>query len=184
MINVWRVLIRAGRFFPRLSYRSMAYPRSLSVLAGGVLALAFAGAAPALAEGASTDAAAHTDVSERGGIQTTGQVIFQDIAVMPNVTIAPSIDSTSNSQITVLGQGGDAVSLGVPEAIDMTNASGEQTLTVVTNADGSYAVPMLQGTLSSDGVLSVNVGGTIQVASGQLQPGEYRGVLVVVANYN
>lgn len=162
----------------------MAYPRSLSILAGGVLALACAAGAPAHAEGASTDAGASTNVSERGGIQTTGQVIFQDIAVVPNVSIAPSIDSTSNSQITVLGQGGDAVSLAVPQAIDMTKSGGEQTLTVVTNADGSYAVPIMQGTLSSEGVLSVNVGGTLQVAAGQLQPGEYRGVLVVVAQYN
>jgi hypothetical protein len=54
----------------------------------------------------------------------------------------------------------------------------------VTNADGSYAVPIMQGTLSSDGMLSVDVGGTLQVAAEKLQPGEYRGVLVVVAQYN
>jgi len=162
----------------------MAHPRTLSALARGVLALACLAAAPARAQGASTGAGASTGVTQRGGIQTTGQVIFQDIAVVPNVTIAPSIDSTSNSQITVLGQGGDAVSLAVPEAIDMTNSGGEQTLTVVTNADGSYAVPLLQGTLSSQGVLSVNVGGTLQVAADQLAPGQYRGVLVVVAQYN
>jgi len=162
----------------------MAYPRTLRLFAGGVLALAWAAGAPARADSASTDAGASTDVSERGGIQTTGQVIFQDIAVMPNVSIAPSIDSTSNSQITVLGQGGDAVSLAVPQAIDMTNSNGEQSLTVVTNADGSYAVPIMQGTLSSQGVLSVNVGGTLQVAADKLQPGEYRGILVVVAQYN
>jgi hypothetical protein len=160
----------------------MAYPRILSALASVVTALACTVPAQAVAAGATTGAS--TSVTERAGIQTTGQVIFQDIAVMPNVTVAPSIDSTSNSQITVLGQGGDAVSLAVPEAIDMTNASGEQSLTVVTNADGSYAVPVLQGVLSSEGVLSVNVGGALQVAAEKLQPGEYRGVLVVVAQYN
>jgi hypothetical protein len=160
----------------------MAYLRFLSVLTCAAVAVA----APAFAEGSANEAptTASAEVSERGGIQTTGEVIFQDIAVVPNVTIAPSIDSTSNSQITVLGSGGDAVSLAVPEAIDMTNTDGEQTLTVVTNADGSYSVPIMQGTLSSDGVLSVDVGGTLQVAAEKLQPGEYRGVLVVVAQYN
>lgn len=160
----------------------MAYLRFLPILTCAAVATA----APAFAEGSANEAAttASAEVSERGGIQTTGEVIFQDIAVVPNVTIAPSIDSTSNSQITVLGSGGDAVSLAVPEAIDMTNTDGEQTLTVVTNADGSYAVPIMQGTLSSDGVLSVDVGGTLQVAAEKLQPGEYRGVLVVVAQYN
>jgi len=125
-----------------------------------------------------------TRVTERAGIQTTGQVIFQDIPVTPNVTVAPSIDSTSNSQITILGQGGDAVSLAVPGAIDMTKGDDGKTLTVVTNSDGTYAVPVIQGTLSAEGVLSVNVGGTLQVATDQLEPGEYRGVLVVVAQYN
>ena len=135
-------------------------------------------------DGAGATAGTSTQVTERAGIQTTGQVIFQDIAVTPSVTVAPSVDSTSNSQITVLGQGGDAVSLAVPDAINMTNADGQQSLTVVTNSDGSYSVPVMQGVLSSDGVLSVNVGGTLQTASQQLQPGEYRGVLVVVAQYN
>jgi len=162
----------------------MAYPHILSVFAGGLLAAVCAIAGPASADSASTDAGASTQVTERAGIQTTGQVIFQDIAVVPNVTIAPSLDSTSNSQITVLGQGGDAVSLAVPGAVDLTNGDDGQTLTVVTNADGTYAVPIMQGTLSSQGVLSVNVGGTLQVAADKLQPGEYRGVLVVVAQYN
>lgn len=160
----------------------MAHPRILPALASVVTALACT--VPAQAAPAGATAGARTTVTERAGIQTTGQVIFQDIAITPNVTIAPSIDSTSNSRITVLGQGGDAVSLAVPQAIDMTNADGEQSLTVVTNADGSYAVPVLQGMLSSEGVLSVNVGGALQVAAQQLQPGEYRGVLVVVAQYN
>lgn len=164
----------------------MAYPRSFPVLASGALAIACATAAPAFAEGApnETTTSATTEIQERASIQSTGEVIFQDIAIVPNVTIAPTIDSTSNSQITVLGQGGDAVSLAVPGAIDMTNSDGEQSLTIVTNADGSYSVPIMQGTLSSNGVLSVNVGGTLQVAADQLQPGEYRGVLVVVAQYN
>lgn len=164
---------------------SMAYFRHLTLLASGALFLAFAAAPPALAQASSTQTTgASTQVTERGGIQTTGQVIFQDIAVTPSVTVAPSIDSTSNSQITVLGQGGDAVSLAVPDAINMTKTDGAQTLTVVTNSDGSYAVPIMQGVLSADGILSVNVGGTLQIASQQLQPGQYRGVLVVVAQYN
>ncbi|MGE5566934.1 MAG: DUF4402 domain-containing protein [Parcubacteria group bacterium] len=163
----------------------MAYSRTLPILASGALVLAFATGRAALAQTSDqATAGASTTISERAGIQTTGEVIFQDIAVTPSVTVAPVIDSTSNSQITVLGQGGDAVSLAVSDAINMTKTNGEQTLTVITNADGSYAVPLMQGVLSPDGVLSVNVGGTLQTASQQLQPGEYRGVLVVVAQYN
>jgi hypothetical protein len=162
----------------------MACFRHLTLLASGALILT-AVAGPACAQASDTaTAGAGATLTARAGIQTTGQVIFQDIAVTPSVTVAPSVDSTSNSQITVLGQGGDAVSLAVPDAINMARTDGQQTLTVVTNSDGSYAVPLMQGVLSSDGVLSVNVGGTLQTASQQLQPGEYRGVLVVVAQYN
>jgi hypothetical protein len=163
----------------------MASFRHLTLLASGAFILAAAAAQPACAQKSATaSAGASTKLTERAGIQTTGQVIFQDIAVTPSVTVAPSVDSTSNSQITVLGQGGDAVSLAVPDAINMTKTDGQQTLTVVTNSDGSYTVPVMQGVLSPDGILSVNVGGTLQIASQQLQPGEYRGVLVVVAQYN
>jgi hypothetical protein len=163
----------------------MASFRHLTLRASGAFILAAAAAPPACAQKSATArAGASTKLTERAGIQTTGQVIFQDIAVTPSVTVAPSVDSTSNSQITVLGQGGDAVSLAVPDAINMTKTDGQQTLTVVTNSDGSYTVPVMQGVLSPDGVLSVNVGGTLQIASQQLQPGEYRGVLVVVAQYN
>jgi len=162
----------------------MAYFRHLSLMASGALLLTSVAAQPAFAQASSeAPTGASTEVTERGGIQTTGEVIFQDIAVIPSVSVASSIDSTSNSQITVLGQGGDAVSLAVPDAINMTKSDG-QTLTVVTNADGSYAVPIMQGVLSPDGVLSVNVGGTLQIASQPLQAGQYRGVLVVVAQYN
>jgi len=184
MINASSHDCRGGHFLEAFFSGSMAYFRHLHLLTSGALLVA-AAVQPALARtSAGTTAGASTEVTERAGIQTTGQVIFQDIAVTPSVTVAPAIDSTSNSQITVLGQGGDAVSLAVPDAINMTNADGQQTLTVVTNADGSYAVPIMQGVLSTDGVLSVNVGGTLQTASQQLQPGEYRGVLVVVAQYN
>lgn len=163
----------------------MAYSRHLIPLASGALILACAAGQPALAQtSAQVPAGASTKITESAGIQTTGQVIFQDIAVTPSVTVAPSIDSTSNSQITVLGQGGDAVSLAVPDAINMTKTDGQQTLTVVTNADGSYAVPVMQGVLSPDGVLSVNISGTLETAQQQLQPGQYRGVLTVVAQYN
>lgn len=164
---------------------SMAYFRNLHLLASGALFVALGAVQPALAQSSGqATTGVSTTVNERVGIQTTGEVIFQDIAVTPSVTIAPTVDSTSNSQITVLGQGGDAVSLAVPDAISMTKADGQQTLTVVTNADGGYSIPVMQGVLSADGILSVNVGGTLQIASQQLQPGEYRGVLVVVAQYN
>jgi len=185
MINASPCGGRGGLFFGTFPTGFMAYFRHLHLLTSGALLLAAAGVQPAFAQAsAQTPAGAGTNVTERAGIQTTGQVIFQDIAVTPSLTVAPTIDSTSNSQITVLGQGGDAVSLAVPDAINMTKTDGQQTLTVVTNADGSYAVPILPGVLSPDGVLSVNVGGTLQTASQPLQPGQYRGVLVVVAQYN
>jgi hypothetical protein len=161
--------------------------RISSVFASAALAAVLAAASPALADGQSKDAdtASTAAVEERAGIQTTGDVIFQDIAVNPNLSVAPVVDSTSTSQLTVVGRGSDAVSLAVPETVNLTTADGDQqTLTVVTNADGTYAVPFLSGTLAANGILSMNVGGSVQLGTGSIDSGRYSGFLVVIAQYN
>ena len=52
-----------------------------------------AAASPALAEGSANEAptTASAEISERAGIQTTGEVIFQDIAVVPFLWVLPLV---------------------------------------------------------------------------------------------
>lgn len=129
---------------------------------------------------ATTNTSAH--INDAAGIELTGQVIFQDI-VINQITLGPAITSDASANVTVLGN--DAVSLAVPESFELTRTGGVETLTVRTSSSGDYtAIDPLQGMLASGEALSIDVGGTIRVSANQLAPGEYRGLLVVVAQYN
>lgn len=94
----------------------------------------------------------------------------------------------SNATLTIYGQGGDAVSMAVPETFKVVRSGGTETLTVKTNTNSEYTVApngvVLGSGLSGD-TMSVNVGGSLTLASaGPLVPGPYEGMLVVVVQYN
>jgi len=156
--------------------------RFSTIAAAAGLALAFASAAAAQS---SASAGASAEISEPAGIQATGEVIFQDIQITPQVAPPPVVPSSGSTNVTVLGAGGDAVSLAVPQTFSVVSPESGQSVTVVTTAQGqTAAISGLQSLLSAGGTLSVDVGGAIQIRADQLQPGEYRGLLVVVAQYN
>jgi hypothetical protein len=123
-------------------------------------------------------------VADRAGIETTGEVIFQNIVIAPAFSV-PVVNASQTSNVTVVSPGGDAVSLAVPGSFDLTREGGQETLTVLTTSDGGSAtISGLESLISSGDVLSVDVGGAINVSAAELAPGEYRGLLVVVAQYN
>jgi len=132
---------------------------------------------------ATTNASAHIESS--AGIELTGQVIFQDIVISPQITVGPSVFTASDASANVTVLGANAVSLAVPESFELTRTGGVETLTVQTSSSGDFtAIDPLQGMLAPGEALSIDVGGTIRVSADQLAPGEYRGLLVVVAQYN
>jgi hypothetical protein len=95
---------------------------------------------------------------------------------------------TSNATLTIYGQGGDAVSMAVPETFKVVRSGGTETLTVKTNTNSEYNVAQ-NGVVLGSGLggdtMSVNVGGSLTLASaGPLVPGPYEGMLVVVVQYN
>jgi hypothetical protein len=118
------------------------------------------------------------------------------------LTITTSAANGLNANIVVGGAAGQAVSLSVPASFSVIRDGGVETITVrtvgaVTNvtevggatqvtgvvAGGVFSSPVtVTGTLDS-GVLSFSVGGIVTVAN-NLAPGEYHGVLTVVAQYN
>jgi translation initiation factor 2 gamma subunit (eIF-2gamma) len=139
----------------------------------------------ALAQTASATTNAGAHVNDAAGIGLTGQVIFQDIVISPQITVGPGINATSDASANVTVLGSDAVSLAVPETFELTRTGGVETLTVQTSSSGDFtAIDPLQGMLAPGEALSIDVGGTIRVSADQLAPGEYRGLLVVVAQYN
>ena len=125
-------------------------------------------------------------IEERGGIEATGQVIFEDLLITPDIPLAPLITTTSTSEANVSMVGDDAmVSLAIPETFEVSLAGGEEMLTVLTAVDGGQiGVLGMQSLVSPGGTLSVDVGGEISARPEDLAPGEYRGLLVVVAQYN
>jgi hypothetical protein len=149
-----------------------------------ILALAMASGAAAQ-DTSSTTTTGTVEIQERAGIEAAGEVMFQDIQFTPNVGFDPQIaTSETSANVTVTGDSA-VVSMAVPETIDVTLAGGEESLTVFTSTDGDQAtVSGLESLISAGGVLSVDVGGAITVSAADLAPGEYRGLLVVVAQYN
>jgi hypothetical protein len=118
------------------------------------------------------------------------------------LTITTSAANGLNANIVLGGAAGQAVSLSVPASFTVIRDGGVETITVrtvgavtnVTGADGGaqvtgvvaggvFSSPVtVTGTLDS-GVLSFSVGGIVTVAN-NLAPGEYHGVLTVIAQYN
>lgn len=95
----------------------------------------------------------------------------------------------SNATLTIHGQTGDAVSMAVPESFTVVRTGGTEALTVKTNTNGEYGLSsdgvVLGGTVMGGDTMSVNVGGSISLASNAgAEPGAYEGLLVVVVQYN
>lgn len=147
-----------------------------------MLSLALASAAAAQETAATTG---KVTVVERGGIEATGEVVFQDLLLSPDMPLGPRITTTSTSGASVSMSDGVAVSLDIPESFDLALANGEWTLTVTTAVNGGQVgVLGMQSLVSPGGTLSVDVSGEISARPQDLAPGEYRGLLVVVAQYN
>lgn len=94
-----------------------------------------------------------------------------------------------NATLTIHGQAGDAVSMAVPESFQVVRSGGTETLTVNTNTNAAYGLAgdgvVLGGAGMGASSMSVNVGGSINLASSQgAAPGSYEGLLVVVVQYN
>ncbi|HEV2531481.1 DUF4402 domain-containing protein [Phenylobacterium sp.] len=104
---------------------------------------------------------------------------------------ATSVGSSvaSNATLTIYGQSGEAVSMAVPATFQVMRSGGTETLTVKTNTNSQYGLAgngvVLGGSVMNADTMSVNVGGTVTLASNdQAVPGPYEGLLVVVVQYN
>jgi hypothetical protein len=153
---------------------------------------------------ASTDAALQVTAPVSIGVSQNLSFNALQQTVGTGLTITTSAANGLNANITLGGAGGSAVSLSVPASFSVTRDGGLETITVrtvgpVTNvaavpgvgptqvtgvvAGGIFSAPVtVSGTLDS-GVLSFSVGGVVTVAN-NLTPGEYHGVLTVIAQYN
>jgi hypothetical protein len=145
-------------------------------------------------------------VAPSAGIQIVSSLVLPTVTastLSPNAQFAggapPAGSATSgaspgaipagNAALTIHGQAGDTVSTSVPESFQVIRTGGTEALTVTTNTNAAFGVSgdtgMLAGTVMNGNTMSVNVGGSISLASaGPLVPGPYEGLLVVLVQYN
>jgi hypothetical protein len=143
-----------------------------------------------------------TSIGAPASITVTQNLSFTVLpqSVNTGLTITSSAAGGVNANVVVTG--GQAASVSVPATIDVTRVGGAETVTVrtvgpVTNvvaangptqvtgivSGGIFTAPVtIVGTIDS-GVLSFSVGGQITVAN-NLVPGQYQGVLTVIAQFN
>lgn len=145
------------------------------------------GAALAVAGGAAARDSAttrgSTEIQGKGGIEATGQVIFENLTI-PTIPLSPLITASSVDTANVsLPGGASVVSLAVPQTVDVTGEN--ESFTVLTElGGGQVGLYGMESLIASGGTLSVDIGGAITIRPEDLAPGEYRGLLVVVAQYN
>ncbi len=185
----------------------MPMKRAALLIGVGVAALACCAQAVALGRADATVSASIT--TQRAGVEIISPLVLPTIiatAISPTARFAGSAPSTGasgaatpsgapvgaapvgNAALTISGQAGDTVSTAVPESFQVTRTGGTEALTVRTNTNAEFGATSdgaLAGTVMNGNTMSVNVGGSISLASaGALVPGPYEGLLVVVVQYN
>ncbi|MDB5458756.1 MAG: hypothetical protein JWO72_497 [Caulobacteraceae bacterium] len=183
-----------------------------AAIAFGVCISAMLATHPAFAQATSTTEVS-ADISAPASISVVDNLNFNfsPQALGSGLTITSSAANGVNARILVGGALGSAVSVSVPTSIDVVNASGGQVVTVrtvssatggggntapaassagIAGTDGAGAptggmfnAPVqVVGVLDND-MMSFSVGGAVTNAN-NLVPGEYHGVLTVIAQYN
>lgn len=162
----------------------------------GVAALASAACGVQAAVSATASSPVRISFVRPGGINIGNTMTLPSVSVAPVIRTgalgaraSTSVRSPGNAQLTIRGQPGDVVSTTVPESFTVVRSGGEESLTVKTNTSAEYQIGsgdvVLGGAILNGNTMSVDIGGSLNLASAQnLVPGPYEGVLVVVVQYN
>lgn len=186
----------------RIRLASRLIVRSLMGCAAIALAAGTARAQSPDPSRATTTTTGSTSISAPGSITVTQNLSFTVLPQTVNTGLTISSSAVNGVNANVVVTGGQTTSISVPATFDVTRTDGAQTITVrtvglvsnVLSANGPTQVAgvangalfnnpvTVVGTLDS-GVLSFTIGGQVTVAN-NLAPGQYQGVLTVVAQYN
>ena len=168
------------------------------------LAATLAAHAARAQNGATTSAQATIDIGTPASISVVQNLAFNILpkSLTTGLVISSSAVNGLNANVVVGGAIGDTVSVSVPASISAIRDGGLDTVTVqtagtVTNVNNTGEVAGLTGVVSGgllggpvtvtgaldSGMLSFSVGGQVTVGN-NLIPGNYHGVLTVVAQYN
>jgi hypothetical protein len=172
-------------------------------LAPLLIAAAFAAGSARAQDQATSTTTGSTSISAPAAITVTQNLSFTVLPQTVNTGLTVTASSAVNGvNANVVLTGGQTASVAVPATFDVTRVGGTETVTVrtvgpVTNVvstngatqvvgvanGGVFTNPVaVVGTFDS-GVLSFSVGGQVTLAN-SLAPGQYQGVLTVIAQYN
>jgi hypothetical protein len=153
---------------------------------------------------ASSTAQMSADISAPASITVVDNLNFNlsPQSLSSGLTITSSAANGVNANVLLGGAAGTAVSVSVPASFEVVNNAGGQTITVrtvgtvplvntaagVTPVNGIATGSLFSGPVQvvgalDNGMLSFSIGGAVTVAN-NLAPGEYHGVLTVIAQYN
>lgn len=159
----------------------------MKLIPGSLLASALVLATAVQATAATGTIPVQAKIIERAGIDIVSPLVLPVVSAtsvatsgIAGQTSAHAVSSgIGNATLTIHGQSGDAVSMAVPETFRVVRDGGTEALTVKTSTSAA------SGDLMNGDTMSVNVGGNVNLASGDgLVPGPYNGLLVVVVQYN
>lgn len=172
---------------------------STKLLAGVAVAALFGFAAPALAQSASAEGTGSIIIVRPLTITKNADLHFGAVArpasgngeVIMSPEGARSVTgglitlnvgpTPSAARFTVTGEGGQTVSITVPQNFQIQNGQSQQ-LQVQTSTDVSGS-RTLSNSSGSSGTTEFRVGGRVMVSNGT-EPGTYTGTFTVTANYN
>lgn len=117
-----------------------------------------------------------TRPTARSGAGATGATIARS---MSSAFAAPA-----RATFQVVGDAGQSISVTMPEEVDLTRVGGAEMATLTTDSSVAGGPQFLGGDFEAGGTLSFDVGGQVTLASADMVPGTYNGVLAVVAQYN
>jgi len=172
-------------------------------LAISMIAFAAAQAAGgARAQTATATTTGTTSISAPAAITVTQNLSFTVLPQMINSGLTISSSALNGVNANVQLSGDQAASVSVPASFDVIRVGGEETITVRTVGPvtsvlfdgatrqvlglangGPFANPVAVIGTFDKGILSFSVGGQVTMAN-NLVPGEYQGVLTVIAQYN
>lgn len=124
-------------------------------------------------------------VEQQVGVNLDGPVFLHNLNTSTPARTGPAsvlaVTSASPASLTVRGGALDAISLSVPALLDLGRAGGLETLQMRlgsgTLGDGATL-------LSSSGGVSLRLVGDVKAPVNPVVPGDYRGLLVIVAQWN
>lgn len=142
-----------------------------------------ASTAGALTLGTSSFSAPTTTTAARtgsGSAKPTGTPLLQTATG----SLSGAVPAPARATFVVAGDAGQSISVTVPDAVDLTREGGIETAVLTTEDSLGDGPQFLGGDFATSGTLSFDVGGQVMLASANVAPGTYNGVIAVIAQYN